>query len=81
MNGPCEGAGHGSSIFVTADRDGCSIELTRKSGGVTGSLFAYKDDCGTLEKDVNLGPFRPAGACWVAAAAKVCVKPGRGKYQ
>ncbi len=78
MDGPCEGAGHGNSIFVTADRDGCSIELNRHGNTVTGSLSAYRNSCGEIDSDVNLGGFTPAGDCWAGSTAKVCVKAGRG---
>lgn len=81
MDGPCSGAGHGTSVFVTAERDGCSIDLSRHGASATGSLFAYKDACGELESDVNLGSFSPDGACWASQMARVCVQPGRGPYQ
>lgn len=77
MNGPCGGAGHGNSIFVTAERDGCSIELARKRGVVTGKIFAYKDSCGDINNDVQLGRFKQVGNCWASAAAKVCLQVGR----
>lgn len=77
MDGRCAGLGHGSSVFVTAQKDGCSIELTRNAKGVVGKIFEYKDVCGELEGDVDLGSFKPDGNCWKAAAAEVCLEAGR----
>lgn len=77
MNGSCAGLGHGDSIFVTAARDGCSIELTRARAGVSGKIFAYKNSCGDLDDDVQLGSFKQVGNCWTSASAKVCLKIAR----
>lgn len=77
MEGACSGAGHGSSIFVTAEHGGCSIELTRKSGQITGDMFAYKDVCEGLEdaEHINLGRFTEQGGCIRSASASLCLKP------
>ncbi|MBX9640096.1 MAG: SHOCT domain-containing protein [Mycobacteriaceae bacterium] len=77
MEGACSGAGHGSSIFMTAEHGGCSIELTRKSGQITGDMFAYKDVCEGLEdgETVNLGRFTQQGGCMRSARASLCLKP------
>lgn len=77
MDGRCAGLGHGSSVFVTAQKDGCSIELTRSAKGVVGRIFEYKNVCAELEGDVDLGGFKPAGNCWKAASAEVCLEAGR----
>lgn len=77
MDGPCAGMGHGASVFVTARKDGCSIELTKSAKGVVGKIFEYKDVCGELEGDVALGSFKPDGNCWKAASAEVCLEVGR----
>lgn len=79
MDGPCAGMGHGASVFVTARKDGCSIELTKSAKGVVGKIFEYKDVCKELEGegDVALGSFKPDGNCWKAASAKVCLEAGR----
>jgi hypothetical protein len=82
MNGLCGGGGHGNSIFVTAEKDGCSIELTRGRGGVTGKIFAYKNICAggdgpPNDGDVNLGRFTLVNGCWQSGTARVCLKPGR----
>lgn len=77
MDGPCAGMGHGASVFVTARKDGCSIELTKSAKGVVGKIFEYKDVCGELEGDVALGSFKPDGNCWKAASAEVCLEAGR----
>jgi len=57
MSGPCSGLGHGNTLFVTAERDGCSDKLQRTKTGITGKIFAYKDACGDLENDVSVGVF------------------------
>lgn len=80
MMGPCSGAGHGSSVFVTAEADGCSIELTRDGSSVRGRLFAYKNTCGSEgsppnNSDVDLGTFRQDGRCLIAKDAEVCLDP------
>jgi hypothetical protein len=79
MDGACGGVGHGSSVFVTAQRDGCSIELIQRPQGVTGKIFAYKDTCGELETEVNLGVFKAEGSCWRTGSARICLQPGRLK--
>lgn len=80
MDGPCSGLGHGNSIFVTAERDGCSIELSRSKGAVKGKVFAYKDTCGSPESapnnsDVDLGVFATEGECLRSNSASVCLAP------
>lgn len=77
MDGPCAGLGHGGSVFVTASKDGCSIELKKSAKGVVGKIFEYKDVCGDLEGDVQLGSFKPDGSCWKAASAELCLEAGR----
>src|SRR3954453_9685477 len=46
MDGACGGAGHGSSVFVTAQRDGCSIELTQRPQG----HHAHKDQYSAFDE-------------------------------
>jgi len=77
MAGPCSGLGHGSSLFVTAAADGCSIELKRNGGQITGDLFAYKNICEGLEdgETGNLGRFTEQGGCMRSASASLCLKP------
>ncbi len=80
MDGLCSGAGHGDSVFVTAERDGCSIELSRDQGTVLGKVFAYKDTCGSPESapnkaDVSLGPLVVEGGCWHSKLASICLEP------
>lgn len=80
MSGACSGRGHGSSVFVTAEYDGCSIELTRTDGQVTGSLFAYKNTCGSPEsapnnRNIDLGSFTLDGDCWRTKSTSVCLRP------
>lgn len=80
MMGPCSGAGHGSSVFVTAEADGCSVELNQDGTSVRGKLFAYKNTCGSENSpannsDVDLGTFTQDGRCWIAKNAEVCLDP------
>jgi hypothetical protein len=80
MDGPCSGLGHGTSVFVTAERDGCSIELSRSKGTVKGKVFAYKNTCGSPESapnnsDVDLGVFATEGECLRSNSASVCLAP------
>lgn len=82
MDGPCSGLGHGSTVFVTAERDGCSVELTKTKAGVIGKILAYKDTCGDSDTAVNdhdvaLGSFQPSGSCLRAKAASLCLSAGR----
>jgi hypothetical protein len=78
MNGPCKGLGHGDSLFVTAEKDQCSLDVTR-SGEV--AISAYRGDCGNSElgsDDEPIGKLKPVGNCLVGPNARVCLKAGRG---
>lgn len=74
MDGPCSGLGHGGSLFVTAEADGCSFDVTLKGQRAAGSLFAYRNTCGDLEADVAVGPFERQGECWSAPNARFCLR-------
>lgn len=79
MNGACSGLGHGNSLFVTAEKDGCSLEIIRSGRG---AISAYKNECGNLDSsDTPIGTFKPVGNCLVAPAAKVCLKAGREVFK
>lgn len=82
MDGPCSGAGHGNSLFISSESDGCSVELTNSSSSVTGTLLAYKDVCwldkvsGVEVKDeLPLGKFEYSGRCWSNDRARICLRP------
>ena len=76
MNGKCAGLGHRDSLFVTAEKDQCSLNITR-SGEV--AISAYRGDCGASglgSTDVAIGKLKAVGGCLVAANARVCLKAG-----
>lgn len=75
MDGACSGLGHGGSLFVTAEADGCSLDISRHGEKARGSLFAYKNACGELESDVAVGPLVKSGNCWIGDNARFCLKP------
>lgn len=75
----CSGKGHGDSIFVTSQADGCSVELTKGERSVTGSVFAYRDICPGLGEDdttpVDLGEFKISGGCFESEKTSICLDP------
>lgn len=79
MSGNCDGVSHGTSLVLTAARDGCTVELTRRGERVSGAVYAYRDSCPRdgdyeIEGDVQLGSFHREGSCWVAASARICLQ-------
>lgn len=80
MSGPCRGAGHGNAVTVTADKDGCTVDLVRKGTKVMGYLTAYRNVCGEIESEVQLGAFVQQGGCWVGRSARLCLTPRRGTH-
>jgi hypothetical protein len=80
MDGQCSGLGHGDSIFLTAERDGCSVELGKEGAQATGKLFAYRNTCWideakgqSLEEEVVLPSSKFEDGCWRASGVEVCV--------
>lgn len=77
IEGGCSGMGHGNSLFVTSDADGCSVEITRESGGLSGKVFAYRNRCEPLgENDtipVGLGKFAEKDGCIGNGSSKLCL--------
>lgn len=75
----CSGKGHGDSIFVTSQADGCSVELNKGKRSVTGSVFAYRDICPGLGEDdttpVDLGEFEISGDCFESGQTSICLDP------
>ena len=81
MDGKCSGLGHGNSLFVTADKDQCSLNITR-SGEV--AISAYRGVCGNSDlgsDDKPIGRLKPVGNCLVGPNAKVCLKADRGIFK
>jgi hypothetical protein len=77
MNGRCSGLGHRDSLFVTAEKDSCSLNITR-SGQV--AISAYRGECGESDlgsDDEPIGRLKPVGNCLIGPNAKVCLKAGR----
>ena len=77
MNGLCSGLGHGDSLFVTSNKDACSLSITRSGEA---AISAYRGDCGSSDlgsDDEPIGILKRIGNCWVGANAKVCLKAGR----
>lgn len=78
MNGRCLGLGHGRSVFVTSEKDGCSLEIT-PSGDVL--ISAYRNECGNSDLgDLGepIGKLKRVGRCLVGSSARVCLEAGRG---
>ncbi|WP_156500407.1 hypothetical protein [Croceicoccus bisphenolivorans] len=77
IEGGCSGMGHGNSLFVTSDADGCSVEITREARGLSGKVFAYRNPCEPLgENDttpVGLGNFTEKDGCLDNGSSKLCL--------
>jgi hypothetical protein len=77
MNGRCSGLGHRNSVFVTSDKDACSLNISR-SGEI--AISAYRGACGSSDlgsDDEPIGTVRKSGNCWTGANARVCLVLGR----
>lgn len=81
MNGICSGKVTDSSVFITADSGGCTVEINRgQSNAGNAKLFAYKDTCwidenaGTsVENDINLGHMELRDGCWIGRNSEICL--------
>ena len=77
MNGKCSGLGHRNYLFVTAEKDSCSLSIAR-SGEV--AISAYRGECGDSElgmDEESLGELKPVRDCLVGRNVRVCLKAGR----
>lgn len=82
MAGACSGAERPDQIVLTADRDGCTIEINKSGSGSTAKVYAYRNICRvngsddeTVEDDIDYGTVQLSNGCWIGRDLKACIKP------
>lgn len=85
MEGDCSGLADESTVFVTSESDGCTVEMVNiHNRTAKAKIFAYKNTCWLdkaagleIENDIDLGELvMNKEDCWVGRQAKICLYQG-----